>query len=125
MTITQVAFEKKYLGKKVGSGQCVPLARQYLVEVKGLPAGVVPYGSDAKEWWANAPSSRFRKITGGVPYEGSIVILSTGEHGHVFIARKGATAETVPALEANWAQKLKVTFGRHRNKNLRWLYPRQ
>jgi surface antigen len=122
--MTQVEFEKQTLGTKVGDGQCVAFVRTYLNRVKGLPWNAVPSGSDAEEWWANAPSSKFRKITGGIPYEGAILCLRVGEFGHVAVVRKGATAESIPVVEANWAVKLHVTYGRHRNRNIRWLFPR-
>lgn len=123
----QTEWEKNVLSRtppKIGDGQCVYLVRHYLHHVKGLPWWAVPSGSNAKEWWANAPADKFRKITGGVPYEGSIIILGTGTYGHVAVVRKGATKDWVPVIEQNFAIPLRVTLGKHRNQGLRWLYAR-
>lgn len=125
--MTQAEWEKNVLARKppkIGNGQCVALVRHYLHWVKGLPWNAVPYGSDAKEWWANAPSDKFRKLKGGKPYEGAILVLLSGKHGHVAIVRKGATKDLIPVIEANWATPLRVTYGRHRNKDIHWLFPR-
>lgn len=125
----QVDWEKAVLKSgKIGNGQCVALVRDKLVRVDGLPKFIVPPDSDAEEWWKKAPDKHFIKRKGGVPWEGSIVIIKTPDPhdvNHVAVVRKGATSSTIPVIEQNWAVKKKVTLGKHRNKDIRWLFPKK
>ena len=136
-----VAFRERYLGSKVGSGQCVALFRRYVAEVAEKNSDgfdTIPNVGSAKDIWTAAPKKFWQHVRpssqgssgnrADAPAKGAIVIFkatSGNSHGHVGIAtgKTNATAGSFEVLEQNFAAPLKTTLGWHSYGSvIGWLY---
>lgn len=131
------AFRKKWLGRSIGTwststrAQCVDLVRQWMYEGLGISKAdmykAIPRG-DAETFFNRASTRFFRKVRNtprGIPPEGSIVVLSHGRYGHVFIAKRGSTTSKMFSLDQNWSRPHKITDEAHRySECIGWLIRR-
>jgi len=130
--MTLKKFIKTHDGTKVGSGQCVALARLWIAELEGSADGFdsMPRVASAKDFWTSAPKASWTKVRrkgSTLPPAGALVIFDPtdgNEHGHVGIAlgTTGPTADTFETFDQNFGVKLRARLEAHRFAGVRgWL----
>ena len=77
----------RLLNTKVGSGQCVALIQAYYKYL-----GVSPVSGHAYQYATNSLPSGWRRVKGGTPQPGDILIYAGATYGHVAIYAGGTTA---------------------------------
>lgn len=130
-------FIAKYNGKQVeyhsynpnAKFQCVDLVNQYIVEVLHLEPLI---GTNAKDFPEKINKDHFEWIPNtpdGKPQEGDIPIWNGrvgGGAGHIAIALKGSTINTLKSFDQNWSKPLYCTLESHTYTNVRgWLRPKK
>ena len=92
-------------GKKVGSGQCVAFIQAYYKYL-----GVNSVKGNACDYAKNSLPKGWKRVKGGVPQVGDILVYTGGKYGHVAIYAGGTTV---------YQQNIK---GKFVEKNTNWKY---
>jgi len=102
-------FFKKYFGKGVDFDksyglQCMDYAEQYNKEVVKAPR----IGGDAKDAWTRYSKKHYKKVVGGVPKLGDLVVWGTkiGQYGHISVATGKGNRLWFQSVDQNWGQGL-------------------
>ena len=132
-------FVKRHTGLKVGSGQCVALARKWIAELEKSDDGFdsIPSVASAIDFWDAAPKKKWLHVRptskgssgmrADLPAKGALVIFeptSGNVHGHVGIALgvEGATGDTFRTFDQNFSVALRSNKETHRMTGVKgWL----
>src|SRR6266571_9416713 len=115
MTITLAAFQRKYLGRRVGSGQCRALVTAYESEVLGIRGDTyqaIPR-CNAEDMYRLANTAYFRKVRNtpnAIPPIGAIFVMLHKVYGHTGIVNRRSTVHVMYSLDQNWTVERRFTI---------------
>lgn len=116
MAESALSFAFRYLGQRVGDGQCVALCNEWLREGYGLP----PVWANAVDWAAARPRG-FAWVDNGptnYPSSGAIVVWRAyaghgiGPYGHVAVCLS-ACSWVLLSVDQNWPTGSQISLTLH------------